>query len=223
MKYLFALALFCSTTAVFAQDTVNLKTIDDSCSYAIGVSVASFYKQQGITNLNSDLIAKAVNDVLEGRPLVINDMQASSTIMNYMMKKEQEKSQPNIAAGEKFLAENKLKKGVQTTASGLQYEVLKEGTGIKPAASDTVVCHYKGMLLDSTVFDDSYRRGEPISIRADQVIKGWTEALQLMPVGSKYRVFIPYQLAYGPSDYGNIPGGSVLVFDMELLDVKKAR
>jgi FKBP-type peptidyl-prolyl cis-trans isomerase FklB len=141
--------------------------------------------------------------------------------MTYINKVQEQKVKPSIEAGEKFLQENKKRSGVITTASGLEYEVLKQGTGPKPAAEDSVVCHYKGSLLDGTVFDDSYSRGEPVTFQLNQVIKGWTEALQLMPVGSKYKLFIPYQLAYGTQDNGPIPGGSVLIFEVELLDVKK--
>ena len=130
------------------------------------------------------------------------------------------KAKPNITAGEKFLAQNKTKPGVKTTASGLQYEVIKEGTGVKPTAADTVVAHYSGKLLNGTEFDNSYKRGQPLTIPVSGVIKGWTEALQMMSVGSKYKLYIPYQLGYGLNDMGPIPAGSVLIFEVELLDVK---
>jgi FKBP-type peptidyl-prolyl cis-trans isomerase len=148
--------------------------------------------------------------------------------MNFMNKaqaaqqrEKASKAGPTIAAGEKFLAENKKKPGVKTTASGLQYEVLVEGTGPKPNAEDQVVAHYAGTLIDGTKFDNSYDRGQPITIGLNQVIRGWTEGLQLMPVGSKYRFFIPYQLGYGMQEAGAIPAGSALVFEVELLEIKK--
>lgn len=196
-----------------------LKNLTDSASYAIGVSVASFYAQQGITNLNTSLVAKAINDVLGKKPLLLNDFQANSVMMKCINIAQEAKSKPNIDAGEKFLAQNKTKAGVKTTASGLQYEVIKEGTGPKPTTADTVTVHYIGTLINGNEFDNSFKRGEPISFPVTGVIRGWTEALQLMPEGSKYKLYIPYQLAYGPNDQGPIPGGSMLIFEVELLKV----
>jgi FKBP-type peptidyl-prolyl cis-trans isomerase FklB len=193
----------------------------DSASYGIGVSEAKFLQQQGITQINPAMVAKAIDDVMQQRKTLLDDYQCNTAVMTYINKVQEQKVKPSIEAGEKFLQENKKRSGVITTASGLEYEVLKQGTGPKPAAEDSVVCHYKGSLLDGTVFDDSYSRGEPVTFQLNQVIKGWTEALQLMPVGSKYKLFIPYQLAYGTQDNGPIPGGSVLIFEVELLDVKK--
>lgn len=200
--------------------TNPLKTENDSASYAIGVSVANFYKQQGVPKLNTTVLSKAINDVMNNKKVLMDDNQCNSVIMNYMNSLQASKSKPNIEAGQKFLAANKNKAGVQTTGSGLQYEIVTSGSGPKPSATDTVVVHYRGTLLDGTEFDNSYSRGEPISFAVGGVIAGWTEALQLMPVGSKWKLYIPYQLAYGASDYGPIPGGSVLVFDVELLEVK---
>ncbi|HEU4575417.1 MAG TPA: FKBP-type peptidyl-prolyl cis-trans isomerase [Chitinophagaceae bacterium] len=198
-----------------------LKNMIDSASYGIGVSEAKFLQQQGITQINPAMVAKAIDDVMQQRKTLLDDYQCNTAVMTYINKVQEQKVKPSIEAGEKFLQENKKRSGVITTASGLEYEVLKQGTGPKPAAEDSVVCHYKGSLLDGTVFDDSYSRGEPVTFQLNQVIKGWTEALQLMPVGSKYKLFIPYQLAYGTQDNGPIPGGSVLIFEVELLDVKK--
>ncbi|MDQ3846406.1 MAG: FKBP-type peptidyl-prolyl cis-trans isomerase, partial [Bacteroidota bacterium] len=129
------------------------------------------------------------------------------------------KSKPNIEAGKQFLETNKTKAGVQTTPSGLQYEVVVQGSGAKPTINDTVVCHYAGRLIDGTEFDNSYKRGEPATFPVSGVIKGWTEALQLMPVGSKYKLYIPYNLAYGTNEAGPIPPGSLLIFDVELLKI----
>ncbi|ANE52855.1 FKBP-type peptidyl-prolyl cis-trans isomerase [Flavisolibacter tropicus] len=200
-----------------------LKNLTDSASYAIGVSVASFYEQQGITNLNTSLVAKAINDVLGKKTLLLNDYQANSVMMKCINKAQEAKSKPNIDAGEKFLAQNKSKSGVKTTASGLQYEVIKEGTGPKPTTADTVTVNYVGTLLNGNEFDNSFKRGEPISFPVTGVIRGWTEALQLMPEGSKYKLYIPYQLAYGPNDQGPIPGGSMLIFEVELLKVSSSK
>lgn len=198
-----------------------LKNINDSASYAVGVSVANFYKQQGIKNLNSTLVSKAINDILLGKKPLLDDATANNVMNSYMSQMQAEKSKPTIDAGQKFLAQNKLKPGVKTTASGLQYEVIREGTGIKPTALDTFVCHYRGTFIDGTEFDASYKRGEPLTYPLNQVIPGWTEGLQLMSVGSKYKFYIPYNIAYGAFDYNGIPGGSMLIFDLELLDVKK--
>jgi FKBP-type peptidyl-prolyl cis-trans isomerase len=198
-----------------------LKTLNDSASYAIGLSMASFYKQQGITNLNAALITKACNDVYNNKPTLLNEGSANEIMNRVMTKIQEDKSKPTIEAGKAFLAENKKKPGVKTTASGLQYEVITEGTGIKPTAMDTFVCHYRGTLLNGTQFDASYDRGQPLVMAMTSVIKGWTEGLSLMPVGSKYKFYIPHTLGYGSFDNGAIPGGSTLVFEVELLDVKK--
>jgi len=197
-----------------------LRTLNDSASYAVGIMMASFYKQQGITKLNSTIVARAINDVTDGKNLALSDATANDVMMRYINQAQLSKSAPTIKAGERFLASNKAKAGIITTASGLQYEVVTQGTGPIPTATDTVVCHYKGTLIDGTEFDNSYKRGEPISFAVGGVIRGWTEALQLMPVGSKYKLYVPQQLAYGTNDVGNIPAGSVLLFDVELLEVK---
>lgn len=200
-----------------------LKNANDSLSYALGVSIATFYKQQGVKNLNTTVLSKAVGDALAGKSLVLNENQCNSVIMTYMQKAEEEKSGPNIAAGRKFLEENKTKPNVNTTASGLQYEVLKEGSGAHPKATDTVVVNYRGTLLDGNEFDNSYKRGEPIEFALNRVIPGWTEGVQLMSPGSKYKFYIPYNLAYGPNGNGPIPGGSTLVFEVELLNIKPSK
>jgi FKBP-type peptidyl-prolyl cis-trans isomerase len=199
-----------------------LKTMEDSASYAVGISVANFYKQMGVKKLNTSIVSKAINDLLTGKKALMDDATANSLMNAYISKIQAQKSVPTIKAGEKFLAENKKKPGVITTASGLQYEVINEGTGIKPTVADTFVCHYRGTFIDGIEFDASYNRGEPLTMPVSRVVQGWIEGLQLMAVGSKYKFYIPYQLGYGPSDYNSIPGGSVLIFDMELLDVKKS-
>ena len=210
------------TTPVVTDTTVKtLHTMEDSVSYAVGVSVANFYKQQGVKTLNTDLLSKAIHDVLGGKKALMDDAACNTVMNNYIMRMQAEKSKSTIEAGEKFLAQNKLRPEVKTTASGLQYEVITEGTGTRPASVDTFVCHYRGTFLDGSQFDASYERGQPLVLPVTSVIKGWTEGLQLMTVGSRYKFYIPYQLGYGPSDYMSIPGGSLLIFDVELLDVKK--
>ncbi|MGZ8540754.1 MAG: FKBP-type peptidyl-prolyl cis-trans isomerase [Chitinophagaceae bacterium] len=202
----------------------GLKTLNDSASYAIGVSVASFYKQQGITRLNTALVSRAINDILGGKKVLLDDQAANACVTKLMTELQEEKSKPIIEEGKAFLAKNKKRPEVKTTASGLQYEVITEGTGIKPTALDTFVAHYRGTLINGTEFDASYNRGEPLIYPVSGVIRGWTEGLQLMPVGSKYKFYIPYNLAYGTNDQGPaIPGGSTLIFELELLDVKKSK
>lgn len=198
-----------------------LKNAIDSFSYAIGASVANFYKEQGINNINAALLSKALTDSKQGK-MLLDENQTNTVIMNFMQSIKSEKASVTRKAGEAFLAENKKKPGVITTASGLQYSILKEGTGPKPSATDKVKVHYHGTLIDGTVFDSSVERGEPIELAVNGVIQGWVEALQLMPVGSKWRLFIPSQLGYGDNDAGpTIKAGSTLVFEVELLDIVK--
>lgn len=200
----------------------TLKTSSDSVSYAIGVSVASFYKEQGIGKINSSILAAAVNDVLAGKKLAIDEPGCNMVMNKAMTQVQENKSKPNIDSGIAFLERNKKRPEVKITNTGLQYEVIKEGTGARPGPTDSVTCHYKGTLLNGNEFDNSYSRGAPITFALNRVIPGWTEGLQLMTVGSTYMFYIPSGLAYGAYDNGPIPGGSTLVFQVELLDVKKA-
>jgi len=205
-----------------AAAPVALKTTQDSLSYAIGLSVANFYKQQNITNINTALVTRAINDVNRKSKLLLDEQQANATIVNYMQKSKAEKSSGNKKIGENFLAANKTKPGVVALPSGLQYSVVKAGTGPKPALTDKVKVHYHGTLIDGKVFDSSVERGEPIELNVNGVIPGWTEALQLMPVGSKWKLFIPSNLAYGDQQAGPlITPGSTLIFDVELLAIVK--
>ena len=185
----------------------------------MGVNAAEFYKQQGVTRIKAPIVTAGINHAISGKQL-FNDQRANNVMMVFLTQQQEMKSKPNIEAGEKFLAENKNKPGVTTTGSGLQYQVLTQGTGVKPAITDTVVCHYRGTFLSGGEFDNSYSRGTPRRIPVMGVIKGWTEVLQLMSIGSKYKVFVPYQLAYGLSDLQGIPGGSLLVFETALLGIK---
>lgn len=202
--------------------SLSLKTAQDSLSYAIGLSVANFYKQQSITNINTAILTRAINDINKGAKPMLDEQQANTCIMNYMQKAKAEKSSGNKKIGEEFLAANKTKPGVITTASGLQYIVMKEGTGAKPGLTDKVKVHYHGTLIDGRVFDSSVDRGQPIELTVNGVIPGWTEALQLMSVGSKWKLFIPSNLAYGDQQAGPlIAPGSTLIFEVELLDIVK--
>lgn len=198
--------------------TLQLKTLEDSANYAMGLSVANFYRQQGVTKINSALVTRGISDAMSDKQPLLKD--AQTVLMTYLDKKQMLKSKPNIDACDNFLADNKKKQGIVTTASGLQYEVITQGSGPKPTVKDTVVCNYKGTFLDGTEFDNSFKRGTPIEFSVTRVIRGWTEILQLMPAGSKYKVYVPYQLGYGSSDYNGIPGGSLLIFEIELLSVK---
>lgn len=197
----------------------SLKNITDSASYALGLSVANFYKQQGFKNLNTALIAKAINDVQANKPAIFTEEQANETIMFFV----NPTLRSTIAEGKKFLATNGSKQGIKTTPSGIQYQVLKDAQGAKPKVTDTVVVNYAGTLLNGTEFDNSYKRGQPAEFALNAVIKGWTEGLQLMSPGSKYKFYIPYNMGYGLNGNGPIPGGATLVFEVDLLSIKPAK
>ena len=199
----------------------------DKLSYALGIGIGSQLAGMGAKGLNIDDFAQAVKDVISGTPLKVNNAEAQSLVQAFF--KEQEDKQRAAAAeagkvakaaGESFLADNAKKEGVVVLPSGLQYQVLKEGNGKKPSATDQVKCHYEGTLIDGTIFDSSYQRNEPATFGLNQVIAGWTEGVQLMSEGAKYRFFIPYNLAYGERGAGaQIPPFADLVFDVELLKV----
>ena len=199
----------------------------EKLSYALGLGIGQQLSQMGATDISAEDFAQAIKDVLEGNELKVSHREAQSIVQDYFQKQEQklqaqraEAGKAHKEAGEKYLAENAKKDGVITLPSGLQYQVLKEGNGKKPTAKDTVMCHYEGFLIDGTVFDSSVQRGEPATFPLQQVIAGWTEGLQLMQEGAKYRFFIPYRLAYGEGGAGNsIPQFAALIFDVELIQV----
>jgi FKBP-type peptidyl-prolyl cis-trans isomerase FklB len=200
----------------------------DKLSYALGLGIGQQLAQMGAGNdLNVDDFAQSIKDVLAGKELKVSHREAQQLVQQYFQEKEQkmnaERAEKGKAAkeeGEKYLAENGKKEGVVTLPSGLQYQVLKEGNGKKPKATDQVKCHYEGFLIDGTVFDSSVQRGEPAVFGLQQVIAGWTEGLQLMQEGAKYRFFIPYRLAYGEGGAGAmIPPFATLIFDVELIEV----
>lgn len=194
----------------------------DKISYALGLSIGNNFQNSGITELNADDFMQGLNDVLNEKDPAITYDEAKKVINDYFMKLQSEKLENNRKAGEEFLRINKHKNGVTALPSGLQYEILKPGTGEKPKASDTVKCHYHGTLINGAVFDSSVERGQPASFGVSQVIPGWVEALQLMPVGSKWKLFIPSDLAYGERGAGEaIEPNSTLIFEVELLDIVK--
>ena len=200
----------------------------DKLSYALGIGIGSQLAGMGAKELNIDDFAQAIKDVISGAGLNVDNAEAQTLVQNFFQEQEAkqqaaaaEAGKAAKAAGEAFLTENAKKDGVVTLPSGLQYQVLKEGNGKKPSATDQVVCHYEGTLIDGTVFDSSYKRNEPATFGLNQVIAGWTEGVQLMSEGAKYRFFIPYNLAYGERGAGaQIPPFAALVFDVELIQVK---
>ena len=200
----------------------------DNVSYALGLGIGSQLKSMGAESLNIDDFAQAIKDVLNDSELKISMADSQKIVQKFFQEQEAkqraamaETGKKLKAEGEAYLAENAKKDGVITTASGLQYKVLKEGTGKSPKATDTVVCHYEGFLTNGTVFDSSIQRGEPAAFPLNGVIAGWTEGLQLMKEGGKNRFFIPYHLAYGEAGAaGSIPPYAALIFDVELIEVK---
>ena len=203
----------CATVGLQAQ---NLNTFMDSVSYSLGVLVAQDLKSQGSDNINPDALSQALADVMHGRELNVGEEVASMVFQTYAMQKQEEKNK----AQKTFLEENAKREGVTTLPSGLQYEVLKKGEGESPSATDKVTVHYHGTLIDGTVFDSSVERGEPATFPVNGVIKGWVEALQLMQVGDKWKLFIPSELAYGSRGAGQVIGpGATLVFEVELLSI----
>lgn len=199
----------------------------DKVSYALGLGIGRQLSQMGADSLNIDDFAQAIKDILAGKEPAVSDAEAQTLVKDFFEKQEAkqraaaaEKFKDTKEKGEKYLAENAKKEGVVTLPSGLQYQVIKEGNGRKPKATDKVKCHYEGMLIDGTLFDSSIQRGEPATFPLNGVIAGWTEGLQLMQEGAKYRFFIPYQLGYGEQGAGSsIPPFAALVFDVELIEV----
>lgn len=200
---------------------MNIENEIEKVSYSLGLNVAQNIKGQGLDEINYSAFAKGVEDIYEGKNAQIDPAQAQQILQEYFQKQQEKKSAGLKEAGEKFLAENAKKEGVVTLPSGLQYQIMKEGTGEKPVATSTVKTHYHGTLINGEVFDSSVERGQPASFPVNRVIPGWTEALQLMPVGSKWKLFIPYDLAYGPQGAGGKIGPySALIFEVELLGIE---
>jgi FKBP-type peptidyl-prolyl cis-trans isomerase FklB len=214
------------TSHAFAEEQTALKTEKEKVSYIIGVNIGRNLKTQSV-DVDPDMISKGMKDVASGGKLLMTDEEMKATMTAFqkeMMKKREEELEKvggkNEAEGEAFLAANKKKPGVVTLPSGLQYKVITEGKGKSPKATDTVTVNYKGTLIDGTEFDSSYKRGEPASFPVNGVIKGWTEALQLMKEGAKWELFVPPDLAYGEKGAGNVIGpNATLIFEVELLSV----
>jgi len=219
-----AIALSFAVNVFGEEKAAEFKDQKDKFSYAVGLNIGMNFKRQNI-EVNTDMINAGVKDGLSGKPQMTMD-QIRDVMMNFekdMQAKQAEVGKKNEADAEKFLADNKKKEGVKTTASGLQYKVLKEGNGAQPKSTDNVTVNYRGTLMDGTEFDSSYKRGQPATFPVAGVIKGWTEALQLMKVGSKYQLFIPPALAYGEhSPSPQIPPNSLLIFEVELMNVQPA-
>ena len=192
----------------------------DSVSYSLGVLVAQNLKQQGVEDINPEALARGVKDVLSNNDLEISVSACNQIVQEHMMKRQAEKYEDVVEGGRKFLEENAKREGVVELPSGLQYEIIQEGGGAVPKPGDKVTVHYTGKLLDGTVFDSSVERGEPATFGVTQVIQGWVEALQLMREGSKWRLYIPYDLAYGERGAGQQIGPyETLIFEVELLKV----
>jgi FKBP-type peptidyl-prolyl cis-trans isomerase len=216
-----------AAAAAKKSEPLTLTTAKQKQSYAMGMNIGMGMMKDGV-DVDPTILAAGLNDVMAGRKTLLTEAEAREVFLKLrseMMARQQAEArrigEANKQAGEQFLAANKSKEGVVTLPSGLQYKVLKDGTGSKPTASDSVVCNYRGTLIDGKEFDSSYKRGEPATFGVTQVIKGWTEALQLMPVGSKWQLYVPDDLAYGDrSPSPDIPPNSTLVFEVELVSIK---
>jgi FKBP-type peptidyl-prolyl cis-trans isomerase FklB len=221
MKTIILTIFFTAGALVSQVSAQKLKTTMDSLSYSLGIVVAQNLQNQGFEGLDSKALAAGINDVMEGKDLKISMEEADQAIQAYAMKMQQEKATKANAEGAAFLEENKSREGVKVTETGLQYEVVSEGTGASPSETDRVTVHYTGMLIDGTVFDSSVQRGQPATFPVNGVIPGWVEALQMMKVGDKWKLFIPSELAYGARGAGDaIPPNAVLIFEVELLEIQ---
>jgi len=223
-----ALSVFLLTSQAFAEEQAAFKNQKEKVSYIIGTDIGNNLKSRSI-DVDPDILMRGMKDALAGNKSVLSESEVRETMEAFkqeMTKKQEEDmkiaSEKNKKAGEAFLAENKTKEGVKTLPSGLQYKVVTEGTGKTPKATDTVTVNYRGTLVDGTEFDSSYKRGQPATFPVNGVIKGWTEALQLMKEGAKWQLFIPADLAYGDRGAGNVIGpNTTLIFDVELISVKE--
>ena len=207
------------------KSAAGLQTPRDSFSYAVGMNFANYCQQQGITDLNFDAMLRAFDDIYNKKSLLLTNEEANMSVQIKLQEYREQKAKLAKEAGASFLSQNKVKSGVKSLPSGLQYQVLKSGdpNGLKPVAIDTVVVDYVGTLIDGTEFDNSLKRGEPATFPLNGVIPGWTEILQYMTVGSKWKVFIPYELAYGERGAGStIPPYSTLIFEINLREIKPA-
>lgn len=220
---LFSMVLAIPSIAQKKKDTkaLKLETKQDSISYCIGVLFGNSLLQNGVDKVNTNLLSIAVDEVINKKTPAIDETKANEIIGKFMAEQHKIKGEKKLLEGKAFLDKNKTEPGVVTTPSGLQYKILKEGTGEKPASNSKVTVHYHGTLLDGKVFDSSVDRGQPIQLTVDGVIEGWKEALQMMPVGSKWKLVIPSNLGYGDKPAGPIEPNSVLIFEVELISIDK--
>ncbi len=227
MNFITRCGLLLVVTAISLNTwATDLNTEPQKLGYIIGMDIGKSLREQG-AEVDIDTLLEAVRATYDGKELAMTEEEAAAVRQEYVAKRQAEQQAEssavgakNTAEGQAFLAANKSKEGVKTTESGLQYKVVTMGKGAKPAATDTVKVHYRGTLLDGTEFDSSYSRNEPITFALNRVIPGWTEGMQLMPVGSKFEFFIPSELAYGEAGGGPIPPNSTLKFEVELLDIE---
>lgn len=230
MRISYLIALFVTIPSLSYAAKVDLDTIEKKASYSIGVDFVTRMKAQG-TALDFETLVLGLKDASAGKKLLLTEKERSQAIQDFQKKvqatrkaKQAKLAEANLKAGNDFLKANAKKEGVVTTKSGLQYKIIKKGTGAKPKLDDTVVTHYEGRLINGQVFDSSYKRNKPATFPVKGVIKGWTEALQLMKTGAKWQLYIPSDIAYGASQRGKqIQPNSTLIFDIELLEVKSSK
>jgi FKBP-type peptidyl-prolyl cis-trans isomerase FklB len=226
LQIVVALSVLFLVSLVNAQENLVLKNQKEKMSYIIGMDIGNNLKKQSM-DVDANILSKGVNDALAGRKPLLTEQEIRETMTAFqkeMMAKREVVAKKNKEQGDAFLAENKKKEGVKTLPSGLQYKVIKAGTGKKPKSNDTVTTQYRGTLIDGTEFDSSYKRGQPATFQVSGVIPGWTEALQLMEEGAKWQLFIPSNLAYGERGAGGIIGpNATLIFEIELILVQEKK
>jgi len=217
----FAILSIVAHSAISQKGKVELKNEIDTVSYSMGVAIGNSLKQAGFDQFNDKVFYQAITEVMNGKETVIKAEATNNIIQSYMMKMQGQKSSKNLIIGKKFLEDNKKDTSVKILPSGLQYKILKQGQGDSPTVNDKVTCHYHGTLINGKVFDSSVQRGQPAQFAVNGVIRGWTEALQLMKPGAKWKLFIPAELAYGEQNIPGIEPNSVLIFEVELISVDK--
>lgn len=226
LKLIVLLGFLFFMSQVHAQETLVLKNQKDKVSYIIGMDIGNNLKKQSI-DVDPNILVKGVKDALSGAKPLLTEQEIQEAMVAFqkeMAAKQEQVAKRNKAEGEVFLAENKKKEGVKTLPSGLQYKVIKAGTGKKPKSNDTVTVHYRGTLINGTEFDSSYKRGQPVSFPVSGVIPGWTEALQLMEEGAKWQLFIPSNIAYGERGAGGVIGpNATLIFEVELVSIQEKK
>jgi len=226
LRLIAVLGVLFLVSQVYGQEKLVLKSQKEKMSYIIGMDIGNNLKKQ-LIDVDPNIFARGIKDALSGGKPLLTEQEIQETMAVFqkeMMVKQAEVAKKNKAEGEAFLAENKKKEGVKTLPSGLQYKVIKAGTGKKPKLTDTVTAHYRGTLINGTEFDSSFRRGQPVNFQVSSVIPGWTEALQLMEEGAKWQLFIPSNLAYGEQGAGrDIGPGSALIFEVELISVQEKK